>query len=132
MAITTANTKLYYSTGEDTWALLTPITSYPDMGASPNKIDSTDLSETVMKTNILGLQEAPDLSFEANYDKTAYLLIKTLAGVDQDFKLEFGEAGAEGIFTWTGQVTVYASGAGVDEARKMMVEVSASTEISVA
>lgn len=130
MAITTAGTYLYYdSDGTPTWTKLVDIINYPDMGSSPNKIDTTDLSATVMKTNILGLQEVPDLSFEANYDATVYDTIKALEADEHDFQLWFGSTGEEGTFQWSGDITIYVTGGGVDEARKMMIEVSASTEI---
>ena len=44
-------------------------------------------------------------------------------------ELEFGTAGADGIFTWNGNVSVYANGAGVDEVRKMTLTLSSETEI---
>jgi len=128
MAISTANTKLYYDTGGSTWEELVPIKNYPDLGSTPAKIDTTDLSQTVYKTSILGLQEIPDLVFECNYDKTIFDTIVGLTG-DQNFKLEFGNAGADGIFTWTGQIKVFVTGGGVDEARKMQITCSASTAI---
>jgi len=128
MAITTANTKLYYDSGTDTWVELTPIISYPDLGSTPAKIDTTDLSQTVYKTSMLGLQEIPDLIFECNYDKGVFDLIAGLTG-KQKLKLEFGDAGVDGIFKWEGEIKIYINGGGVDVARKMQVTCSAGTPI---
>ena len=133
MAISTAITTLLSSTtsaGEFT--KVCDITSYPDLGSEPNKLDTTDLSAKKMKTSILGLQETPDLTFEANYDKTAYSTIEGMADTLQYFKLEFGEDGTDGSFTWQGKISVYVTGAGVDEVRKMTITVSAETEITMA
>lgn len=136
MAISTAKTYLMYK-GKDsgmpsTFEMLCPITNYPDMGSTPSKLDTTDLSAEKFKTSILGLQEAPDLTFEANYDKTLFDKINGLAGTTYTFELQFGADGAEGKFDWDGQVVVYVTGGGVDEVRKMTIVVSAETEITPA
>ena len=92
MAISTSITKLYYSTDNGTTFLpLVDITNYPDLGSTPSKLDTTDLSAAKFKTSILGLQELPDLTFEANYDKTKYLMINGLTN-SYTLKLEFGTA----------------------------------------
>lgn len=130
MALSTAKTYLYYdSTGTPTWTKLVDIINYPDLGSTPAKIDTTDLSQAVYKTNILGLQEVPDLTFEANYDATKYATIAALTG-EQDFQLWFGEAGADSKFQWSGNVSIFVMGGGVDEARKMQITLSASTPIT--
>ncbi len=128
MAVSTAGTKLYHSADGTTYTHLVDIISYPDMGATPSKLDTTDLSAIKYKTSILGLQEMPDLIFECNYDKTKYTMISELTG-NQHFKLEFGEDGADGILKWQGEIAVYVNGGGVDEVRRMTVVCSASTPI---
>ena len=131
MATSTANTILKHATEQTgPFAKLLDITGYPDLGSTPNKLDTTDLTATKFKTNILGLQEIPDLTFEANYDKTVYATINALTGT-QWFNLEFGEAGVDGIYEWSGQVQVYVNGGGVDEVRKMTVILSAETPIGI-
>lgn len=130
MALSTQVTTLNYKSIEGgVYAKLVDITSYPDLGSAPSKLDTTDLSATKFKTSILGLQEVPDLTFEANYDKTAYNTINGLSG-EQFFQLVFGTT--DGTFTWKGQVAVYANGGGVDEVRKMTIVLSASTPITFA
>lgn len=134
MAVSTQVTTLMYTADlvapYDTPALskLLDIVSYPDMGSTPSKLDTTDLSASTYKTSILGLQELPDLTFEANYDETAYNLIMGLTAV-YHFSLEFGLAGIDGKFGWNGQIRIFANGGGVDEVRKMTVTLSASTPI---
>jgi len=128
--LSTANTTLNYcATQGGVYTKLVDIVSYPDMGASPSKLDTTDLSATVSKTNILGLQDAPDLTFECNYDETAYNTLKGLTGTYW-FNLFFGTAGADGIFEWQGKINVFSTGGGVDEVRKMSVVVSNATPIT--
>ncbi|HZJ99729.1 MAG TPA: hypothetical protein VFC79_06970 [Tissierellaceae bacterium] len=127
MAVATMNTILKYKL-EDEFVKLVDIKEYPDMGSEPEKIDTTTLSELRMRTSINGLQDAPDLAFMANYDKTAYELIDGLVG-EQEFQLELGEDGVDGKFGWTGEVSVYLTGSGVNEVREMNISVSASTPI---
>lgn len=127
MAVATMNTILKYKL-EDEFVKLVDIKEYPDMGSEPEKIDTTTLSELRMRTSINGLQDAPDLAFIANYDKTAYELIDGLVG-EQEFQLELGEDGVDGKFGWSGEVSVYLTGSGVNEVREMNIPVSASTPI---
>lgn len=133
MAINTSNTILSYKTGAvGEFSKLCDIVNYPDMGSAPSKLDSTTLTATTMKTSILGLQEAPDITFEANYEKTSYTQIKGLKDQQLTFQLAFGTDGADGKFTWTGTVDVYVTGGGVDEVRKMNIVCSVESEITSA
>lgn len=130
MAISTALTTLKYATTQGgSYTKLVDITNYPDLGSTPSKLDTTDLSQSTFKTSILGLQEMPDLTFECNYDETVYSTISALTGTYW-FHLEFGTSGADGTFEWSGQIRIFAKGGGVDEVRKMTVTVSASTAIT--
>ena len=126
----TAITTLKYGTLQaGPYAKLVDIISYPDLGSTPSKLDTTDLSDSTYKTSILGLQELPDLTFEANYDETTFNTIVGLTGTYW-FNLEFGTGGADGIFEWQGQIRAYVNGGGVDEVRKMTITLSASTAIA--
>ena len=130
MAINTAITTLKScATQNGTYAKLVDIINYPDMGASPSKLDTTDLSQAKFKTSILGLQEVPDLTFECNYDETTFNTINAMASTYW-FNLEFGTNGADGIFEWSGQISIFVTGGGVDEVRKMTVTLSCSTPIT--
>lgn len=126
--VSTASTILSYSTDGAAWQKLVDIVNYPDLGSTPSKLDTTDLTQTKFKTSILGLQETPDLTFECNYDKTAYDTIAKLTAKNYHFKLAFGTD--QGEFKWTGEISIYANGGGVDEVRKMTVILSASTPIT--
>lgn len=132
MAKTTANTILKWAESKaGTFEKLVDITDYPDLGSEPNKLDTTDLSDTKYMTNILGLQEAPDLEFEANYELAEYTKIAAMQNKDYWFNLELGAAGVDGIFEWSGSVQVYKNGGAVDEVRKMTIILSASTPIEL-
>ena len=107
-------------------AKLVDINNYPDMGSTPSKLDTTTLTEPKYKTSIFGLQEIPDLTFECNYDETKYATIAGLMGTYY-FQILFGTS--DGVFSWSGGVSVFATGGGVDEVRKMTVTCSAITPI---
>lgn len=128
MAISTANTILKYDSGEGTFTKLVDITGYPDLGSAPSKLDTTDLTATKFKTNILGLQEAPDLEFTANYDLEAFTKMDKI-NEEVTFNLELGPEGIDGIFEWDGEIQVRVNGGGVDEVRTMTITLSASTPI---
>ena len=115
------------TTAGGTFTKLCDIVSYPDMGTTPSKLDSTTLSETSFKTQIFGLQELPDLTFDCNYDDTVLNTINGLTGV-KFLQLDFGST--DGRFNWTGEIKAYANGGGVDEVRKMTVVCSAVTPIT--
>lgn len=130
MAISTALTKLYSApiATPTVFTQVVDIVTYPDMGSAPSKLDTTTLSAEKMKTFILGLQDSPDLTFECNYDETKFSTILNMTGLFV-FKVELGTAGADGIFTWQGHISVMKNGGGVDEVRKMTITLSAETEI---
>jgi len=108
-------------------AKLVDITNYPDLGASPSKLDTTDLTQPTYKTSELGLQEIPDLTFECNYVESTYDAITAMLLSLYYFSLEFGDS--DGKFTWTGDISIFVNGAGVDEIRKMTVTTSTATPI---
>lgn len=131
MATSTANTILKSSKSQEgPFTKLVDITDYPDLGSTPNKLDTTDLSATKFKTDILGLQEIPDLTFEANYDLAKYTEISAMTGINW-FNLELGTDGVNGVFEWSGEIAIYKNGGGVDEVRKMTIVLSASTPIGI-
>ena len=50
---------------------------------------------------------------------------------DGYFELEFGTAGADGVFEWQGMYTLSVLGGGTNEARKMKIVVTPSTDITM-
>lgn len=125
--LSTATTILSYSTNGTLYNTLCPITSYPDLGSAPSKLDTTDLSQSTYKTAILGLQDSPDLTFDANYDEAVFDTILGLTAPDYYLRLSFGTD--DGKFDWNGQIRVFAKGGGIDEVRKMSIVLSASTPL---
>ena len=88
--------KLEYSaTSGGTYTQIYGLSSIPDIGGSPNRIDTTDLDNTEFETSIMGLKPALELDFEFNMeDPSATANIKVAsdledAGTDYYFKLTY-------------------------------------------
>jgi len=132
MAISTYPIALYYDStplATATWSSLSPIKDFPDLGGSPELLDTTTLSDA-SKTYVAGIKDQQALEFTANYDETVYDLIATLT-TEQDFQLWFGTTGASGKFAFTGTVIAYVLGAGVNGVVEMKIVVTPSTAVSV-
>lgn len=147
MAAATTPTSTYKSflmkgtgTGEITWAKLVDIKSYPDMGGSPELLETTTLSDG-MQTNIFGIQQNDTKEFTCNYVKSAYSTIKGLEGTELDLAVWFGGTESNGVVTPTGDdgkisfkgyVSVYINGGEVNAVREMTVSVAVSSPITFA
>ena len=136
MASSTYKSFLMHKVSE-TWEKLVDIKSYPDLGGTPELLETTTLSDS-MTTNILGIQSLDALEFECNYDLTEYTRLKEMEGEDKQFAVWLGgtEAGGvvtptgiDGKFEFGGQLSVYVKGGGVNEVRNMTVSIAASTPI---
>lgn len=137
MAISTYKSFLMYK-ASSTWEKLIDIKSFPDLGGTPELLETTTLSDS-MTTNILGIQSLDALEFECNYTKADYEKVKALEGTEKEFAVWLGgtEAGGvatptgeDGKFSFKGQISVYVNGGGVNEVVGMTVSIAASTPIS--
>ena len=138
MAISTYKSFLMVKTAS-TWEKLIDIKSYPDLGGSPELLETTTLSDS-MTTNILGVQSLDALEFECNYTLTDYTKLKEMEGEDKEFAVWLGGTesggtvtpdGSDGKFEFSGQLSVYVNGGGVNEVRNMTVSIAASTPITL-
>lgn len=127
--LSTINTVLKAGTTTATLAKLCKIKTYPQIGGEPEQIETTDL-EDVMQTFVPGVQQVESMQFTANFDKATYTAISASAGTEQFYQLEFGDAGADGIFSWKGQHSVFVNEGEVNGAREMTITVTPSTVIS--
>ena len=136
MAISTYKTYLMHK-NTNTYEKLVDIKEFPDLGGEPEMIDVTTLSDKMMKY-VLGIQSNEGLNFTCNYDKTDYTALLALEGKDEDYAVWFGGSesggvvtpdGSEGKFSFTGQLSVFVNGGGVNAAVDMTVTIAPSTEI---
>lgn len=122
-----------------TYEKLVDIKSYPDLGGTPELLETTTLSDN-MTTNIMGIQSLDALEFECNYTLEDYTKLKALEGTEKEFSVWLGgtesagtvtPTGEDGKFDFKGQLAVYVNGGGVNEVRNMTVSIAASTPITL-
>jgi len=131
-AYSTINTVLKTSTtSSGTYTQLCKIKSYPDLGGTPEQIETTDLEDT-FQTFVPGVQSMDTMEFTCNYNPTDYAAVVAAipkGGADLYYQLEFGEAGANGKFQWTGTHSVRVTGGEVNGVREMVITVTPSSKI---
>ncbi len=138
MARSTYKTFLMHAASEGNYTKLIDIKDYPDLGGSPEMLETTTLSDP-MQTNIPGIQSLDSMEFTANYDAEDFARLKEMEGEDLELAVWFGgteEGGAvtptgdEGKFKFTGRLSVYVAGGGVNEVTDMKITVAAGTPIT--
>lgn len=140
MAISTYKVYLMYkATASAEYTKLVDIKDFPDLGGEPELLETTTLSDS-MQTYIPGIQSLDALTFTCNYTKTDFTTLKALEGTEHDFAVYFGAttsgtvvtpSGGDGKYGFTGQLSVYVNGGGVNEVVNMTVTIAPSTVISV-
>ena len=139
MAISTYKIFLMKKTSS-TYEKLIDIKDFPDLGGSPEMLETTTLSDK-MQTYIPGIQSLDALEFTANYTKEDFTKLKALAGVEHDFAVWFGgteeasvltPTGADGKFEFKGYLSAFPVGGGVNEVVDMTVTIAPSTPITMA
>ena len=129
MAISTYMTQLMHKKSS-TYEKLVDIKSFPDLGGTPELLETTTLSDA-MTTNIMGIQSMDALEFEANYTLADYTKLKAMEGTESEFAVWLGENGADGKFQFKGELAVYVNGGGVNEVVNMTISIAASTPITM-
>ena len=130
MAISTYGISLMYKAEGSSYEKLVDIKDFPDLGGAPEMLETTTLSDN-MQTYIPGIQSLDALEFTANYTKEDYTKIKAMEGKDTDFAVYFGTDGADGKFLFSGQVSAFPVGGGVNEVVSMTITIAPSTPITV-
>ena len=111
---------------------LCKIKSYPQLGGSPDQLETTDLEDEV-QTFVDGVQKMDAMEFKANYtpeDNDKVVAAKPAAGSTKEYELDFGDAGANGIFKWSGTHNVYVNEGEVNGVREMTITCTPSTKIA--
>lgn len=140
MAISTYKVFLMRGTGSGTlsYSKLVDIKDFPDLGGSPDNLQTTTLSDKA-HTYIPGIDNVEALEFTANYTASDYAALKALEGSNEHLAVWFGGSenngvatpvGYDGIFTFDGYITVHVSGAGVNEVVDMVISIAPSTVIA--
>lgn len=123
----------------DAYEKLIDIKEFPDLGGSPEMLETTTLSDS-MQTYIPGIQSLDALEFTANYTKADFTKLKALDGVENDYAVWFGgtesggtlaPTGSDGKFEFKGQLSVFPVGGGVNEVVDMTITIAPSTPITM-
>ena len=133
MAISTYPITLKYdssATETANWTDVCDVKDFPDLGGAPEMLDTTTLSQAA-RTYIAGIKDQQALEFTANYDDGDMDDIAALTGTKK-FQVWFGTNGASGKFAFSGTITAYVVGAGVNEVVDMKIVIIPSTVITVA
>jgi len=124
---------------DEAWQKLIDIKEFPDLGGSPEMLETTTLSDR-MQTYIPGIQSLDALEFNANYTLTDYKKLKALEGKENEYAVWFGgteagdtvtPTGADGKFKFKGQLSAFPVGGGVNEVVDMTITIAPSTPISM-
>lgn len=124
----------------DAYEKLVDIKDYPDIGGSPETLETTTLSDG-MQTYINGIQSSEAMEFTINYDSETFDTIDAMADAEQEFAIWFGGAeeagivtptGDEGKFEFKGFISIRVSGKGVNEVREAVISIAPSTVITKA
>ena len=119
---------------------LIDIKDFPDLGGAPEMLETTTLSDK-MQTYIPGIQSLDALEFTGNYTKEDYTKLKALEGIENEYAVWFGgteaggvvtPTGTDGKFEFSGQLSAFPVGGGVNEVVDMTVTVAPSTPIKMA
>lgn len=129
-ALSTINTVLKVGATGASVAKVCAIKSYPDLGGDPEKITVTDLEDTD-EASVPGVCSADDMQFTANYTKEAHAAVLAACGKHQIFQLDFGADGADGQFSWSGEMSVKINGGEVNGAREMTLTIVRDSAIKV-
>ena len=131
MAISTYGiTLMSKASGESAYTKLVDIKDFPDLGGAPEMLETTTLSDS-MQTYIPGIQSLDALEFTANYTLADFQKIKAMTGTDTDFAVWFGTNGADGKFEFSGQISAFPVGGGVNEVVDMTITIAPSTAITL-
>jgi hypothetical protein len=144
LAINTYQTYLMHkASAAAEYSKLVDIKDFPDLGGTPEMLETTTLSDP-MQTFIAGIQtlDSSGLQFTCNYTKSDFTTLKALeSDSEHEFAVWFGAttsgsvdtpSGADGKFSFKGQLSVYPSGGGVNEVVDMIVSIAPATKISFA
>ncbi len=110
--------------------------NYPDMGASPEKIDVSNMRDKI-KRGIAGRQDIGDLTFDFYYntEKAAdegTVIKKAFSALmaEEDALLKWKLCYPDGsYYSWEGKPTVFMKGGGGDDPMKFTLSVTLESEL---
>ena len=140
MASSTYKTFLMKKGTGDAYEKLVDIKDFPDIGGSPEMLETTTLSDP-MQTYIEGIMSSDAMEFTINYDLATYETLLAMKGVETEFAIWFGgtesagvvtPTGDEGKFEFKGYLSARVLGKGVNEVKEATISIAPSTPITLA
>lgn len=133
MAIATNGTKLLAKKKADTtYTELVGMKDFTDLGAKPDRIETTTLSDPV-KTYIRGMNDTPELEFTFNFEDASqatstFSICKGLENETDpvDFQLQFPDGT---YYAWSGQCSIYIKAGKVNAVLEFHLGVTATVPI---
>lgn len=119
------------------YSKLVDIVDFPDLGSEPELIDQTTLTDT-NRIYEFGVQDTGSLAFNAKYSPSDFDTLKALEGTDQSYSVWFGgtksgstvtPTGSGGKFDFTGKLSVFVTGGGVNDPLRMQISIAPSSSI---
>lgn len=106
---------------------ITGMTTYPDMGTEPAKIDVTSMDDTVNKRYIDGLMDVSSMVFEFNNNTENIKIAKSSENAkNNEYELDLPDGSK---FTWNGSHKTYVSGGSVGNPTKFKISCTVNSEI---
>lgn len=139
MASSTYRTFLMKKGSGETYEKLVDIKDFPDLGGSPEMLETTTLSDN-MQTYVEGIQSLDALEFTINYDLATYEKLLALKGQETEYAVWFGGSGDgesitptgdDGKFAFKGYLSVRVLGKGVNEVKEASISIAPSTPIAL-
>lgn len=108
---------------------LVDIKDYPDMGAAPEALETTTMSDPA-ETYVNSIMSNSAKEFTTNYHPDYFDAVADKANTHQLYSLEFGENGEYGKFYWWGEHSVpWLVGAGVKTVPDMRFSVAPASAV---
>ena len=127
------STLAYKKTGDSDYTTLTGLKEIPELGADPEKVENTVLTDPVKKYEI-GIGDAGDLSYKFKYENTSatspYRVMRGCAASKEVVK--FKETLPDGTaYAYDAQVSVKRGGGGVNGVMDWTLTMYLQSEITV-
>lgn len=128
------------ATGGASYEKLVDIKNFPNLGGTPEQLDTTTLSDKA-RTYINGIQAQDAMTFQHNYTLEDYQKLKALEDIDTPYAVWFGgterddgtvaPTGEHGKFKFNGKLSVYVDGADVNQVVNMTSSIAPSTPVTL-
>ena len=126
-------------TSGETYTKLIDIKSFPNLGGTPESLETTTLSDPA-RTYIPGIKSQEPLEFTANYTKDEYTALKALEGTEAPYAVRFGgtesagevtPTGSDGKFEFNGTLSVSVNSGDVNAVVGMTISILPSSPVEM-